>query len=150
MLCLLPLLSCIILSCIVSSLFVLFAPTICFSTSFTRTSQVGQVAHVYYCRYHILFVACEVVRVFSCFASQPSRRHYRSPLPFMTTNEKQARLEDSTSKLNQALMDSTMQHDDAQWRSHPSLLGAGPREEVRVMRWGNPPKQYCWIACFYT
>ena len=23
-----------------------------------------------------------------------------------------------------------MKHDDAQWRSHPSQLGAGPREEV--------------------
>eukprot|EP00752_Nemacystus_decipiens_P012110 g10735.t1 len=41
-----------------------------------------------------------------------------------------ARLEDTISKLNQTLMDSTMQHDDAQWRSHPSVLGAGPREEV--------------------
>lgn len=46
-------------------------------------------------------------------------------------NENQTRLEDNASKLSQALMDSTMQHDDAQWRSHPSVLGAGPREEVR-------------------
>lgn len=46
-------------------------------------------------------------------------------------DEIQARLEDNTLKLNQTLMDSTMQHDDAQWRSHPSILGAGPRQEVR-------------------
>ena len=37
--------------------------------------------------------------------------------------------EKNISKISQAL-DLTMKHDDAQWRSHPSQLGAGPREEV--------------------
>ena len=80
--------------------------------------------------YHVSFY-CECLESFVSSNSSPSS-------PFMTThatkntrNEKQARLEENTSKLSQTLMDSTMQHDDAQWRSHPSVLGAGPREEVR-------------------
>ncbi|CAM9115622.1 unnamed protein product [Laminaria digitata] len=44
----------------------------------------------------------------------------------------QTQLEKNSSKLRQAL-DLTMQHDDAQWRSHPSQLGAGPREEVSAL-----------------
>eukprot|EP00903_Cladosiphon_okamuranus_P008378 g8056.t1 len=46
---------------------------------------------------------------------------------------RKAKLEDNISKLSQTLMDVTMQHDDAQWRSHPSVLGAGPREEVSAL-----------------
>ncbi|CAN0158146.1 unnamed protein product [Pylaiella littoralis] len=44
-------------------------------------------------------------------------------------SERKVRLERNSSMLREAL-DSTMKHDDAQWRSHPSELAAGSREEV--------------------
>ncbi|CAM9536619.1 unnamed protein product [Scytosiphon promiscuus] len=44
----------------------------------------------------------------------------------------QTQLQHNSSKLREAL-DSTMQHDDAQWRSHPSLLAGGSREEVSAL-----------------
>lgn len=97
---------------------------------FFSSTRKCQTVHVHWRMYHVSFY-CGCLESFVASNSSPSS-------PFMTThatkntrNEEQARLEDNTSKLSQTLMDSTMQHDDAQWRSHPSVLGAGPREEVR-------------------